>query len=60
MSKTTQKKAILNDLQDGHIMTPIDALTKHGCFRLAAVVFDLRALPPRAVLFAPVVLSCNV
>jgi len=23
-------------------MTPIDALTKHGCFRLAAVVFDLR------------------
>lgn len=42
MSKTTQKQAILSDLQNGHTMTPIDALTKHGCFRLAAVVFDLR------------------
>lgn len=42
MNKSTQKQSILNDLKIGLTITPIDALTKHGCFRLAAVVFDLR------------------
>ena len=42
MNRTTQKQSILNDLKIGLTITPIDALTKHGCFRLAAVVFDLR------------------
>ena len=40
--KVTQKQAILSDLINGHKITPIDALTKHGCFRLAAVVCQLR------------------
>jgi hypothetical protein len=38
----TQKQAILNDLVSGLYVTPMDALREHGCFRLAAVVCDLR------------------
>ena len=40
--KMTQKQAILNDLVAGLYITPMDALKEHGCFRLAAVVCDLR------------------
>jgi hypothetical protein len=40
--KMTQKQAILNDLVSGLYVTPMDALREHGCFRLAAVVCDLR------------------
>ena len=42
MAKETQKQRILNDLKGGLYITPMDALKEHGCFRLAAVVCDLR------------------
>ena len=42
MNRTTQKQSILNDLENGYEITPIDALTKYGCFRLAAIVCQLR------------------
>ena len=29
-------------MQEGYGITPITALNKYGCFRLAAVVFDLK------------------
>jgi hypothetical protein len=39
MSQTTQ---IANYLNKGKKLTPIDALNKFGCFRLAARIADLR------------------
>ena len=42
MTDLTQKQAILIDLKNGFSITPIDALKEHGCFRLAAVVCQLR------------------
>jgi hypothetical protein len=39
MSQTTQ---IANYLNKGRKLTPIDALNKFGCFRLAARIADLR------------------
>ncbi len=39
MSHTTQ---IANYLNKGKKLTPIDALNKFGCFRLAARIADLR------------------
>ena len=42
MAKKTQKQRILNDFQLGYKITPMDALRDHGCFRLAAVIHDLR------------------
>jgi hypothetical protein len=42
MSKTTQKQEILNDLKNGISITPIDALREYGCFRLSAVIFNLK------------------
>jgi hypothetical protein len=39
MSQTTQ---IANYLNKGRKLTPIDALNKFGCFRLAARISDLR------------------
>jgi hypothetical protein len=39
MSQTTQ---IANYLNAGRKLTPIDALNKFGCFRLAARIADLR------------------
>jgi hypothetical protein len=39
MSQTTQ---IANYLNKGRKLTPIDALKKFGCFRLAARIADLR------------------
>ena len=42
MAKKTQKQRILNDFQLGYKITPKDALSNFGCFRLAAVVCDLR------------------
>ena len=38
-----QAAAILADLEAGHQMTPLDALRRHGCFRLAARIAELRA-----------------
>lgn len=39
----SQTDAILADLFAGLAITPKDALKRHGCFRLAAVVHALRA-----------------
>lgn len=38
----TQKTEILRFLKAGNPITPLDALNFFGCFRLAAVIFDLR------------------
>tara|TARA_R100000963_G_C4567668_1_gene53855 strand:- start:37 stop:306 length:270 start_codon:yes stop_codon:yes gene_type:complete len=40
--KKSQYELILADLIDGKSITPIDALEKYGCFRLAAVVYNLK------------------
>lgn len=40
--KTTQEGWILDRLQSGERLTPIDALNGCGCFRLAARIHDLR------------------
>ena len=38
----SQNKQIINYLQKGKSITPIDALNKFGCFRLSARILDLR------------------
>jgi hypothetical protein len=38
----TQKQQILAYLKKGKSITPLQALTKFGCFRLAARIADLR------------------
>jgi hypothetical protein len=38
----SQSGRILKHMQEGYGITPITALNKYGCFRLAAVVFDLK------------------
>lgn len=38
----TQKQQIKEHLSNGKKLTPIQALTKFGCFRLAARISDLR------------------
>ena len=40
--RTSQSTNILKHLQSNGTITPMDALNQYGCFRLAAVVFDLR------------------
>lgn len=42
MAKKTQNEQILTYLSKGKGLTPIDALNKFGCFRLAARISDLR------------------
>ena len=39
----TQKQAILTALKRRQRLTPLDALRRFGCFRLAARIADLRA-----------------
>jgi len=38
----TQAEAILAHLKAGNTITPIEALDKFGCFRLAARIIELR------------------
>ena len=38
----SQSGRILKHMQEGYGITPITALNKYGCFRLAAVVFNLK------------------
>lgn len=45
----TQTEHILAHLEDGHALTPIDALGLFGCFRLAARVEELRKRGHRIV-----------
>jgi hypothetical protein len=40
--RESQKKAILEHLQYGKSITPIEALNLYGCMRLADVVFKLK------------------
>lgn len=40
----TQTDRILHALESGVKLTPADALSRFGCFRLAARIYDLRAL----------------
>lgn len=42
MGKRTQKDMVLDHLMNKGDITPIDALNYYGCFRLAAVIFELR------------------
>lgn len=39
----SQKQQIANYLQSGKSLTPIQALTKFGSLRLAAIIFNLKA-----------------
>lgn len=41
--KRTQLEAIASALQAGHAVTPLMALRRWGCFRLAARISDLKA-----------------
>lgn len=41
-SNPSQAKAILDYLASGGSLTAIDALTRFGCFRLAARIHELR------------------
>ena len=38
----TQIERVKNHLQSGWSITPIQALNKYGCFRLAAIIHRLR------------------
>ena len=42
MSKKSQKENILEYLQIGNKITPLEALYQFGSFRLSAVIFELR------------------
>lgn len=41
-SNKSQCDKILRYMQNGHTITPLDALKKYGCFRLGARIYDLR------------------
>lgn len=40
--KVTQKELILEHLMAGHSITPLEALSNYGAYRLGAVIFELR------------------
>ena len=42
MEKKTQKDKIFEYLKAGNSITPIEALERFGCFRLAAVIWKIR------------------
>lgn len=42
-NKTTQKQFILQHLQQFGFIEPLTALREYGCYRLGAVIFNLRA-----------------
>ena len=42
MKKKTQYENIKEHLEDGKKITPIDALSMFGCFRLSAIIYTLR------------------
>ena len=39
----SQISLVLNHLQKGKEITPLEALNRYGCYRLGAVIFDLKA-----------------
>lgn len=44
MKKLTQRSSIFRHLRSGKRLTPLDALRKFGCLRLAARISELRLL----------------
>ena len=44
MKKKTQEMEILKWLKRGKGLTPVEALRRFGCFRLAARCFDIRCM----------------
>jgi len=42
ISKKSQTDEILNYLQAGNVLTPLEALRKFNCMRLGARIYDLR------------------
>jgi len=42
MERVTQKSKVREHLQSGRSITPIDALERYGCFRLAAIIHTLK------------------
>lgn len=42
MDKTRQRDWIVSQLRTGYGITPVEALQKCGCFRLAARILELR------------------
>lgn len=38
----TQKTAILEHMRKGEAITPLEALSMYGCFRLGARIWDLK------------------
>tara|TARA_R100000234_G_C4967937_1_gene164833 strand:+ start:388 stop:651 length:264 start_codon:yes stop_codon:yes gene_type:complete len=40
--KDSQAERILDCLERGNSITPLDALNNYGCFRLAPIIFNLR------------------
>ena len=47
MRKVTQKTRILNHLDNQNSITPLEALNKFGCMRLAAVIWTLKEMKER-------------
>ena len=42
MKRETQKSKVKKHLESGQSITPIDALERYGCFRLAAIIHTLK------------------
>jgi hypothetical protein len=42
MKRETQRSRVKKHLENGNSITPMDALERYGCFRLAAVIHDLK------------------
>lgn len=40
----SQVASVIAHLQKGKTITPLEALDKFGCFRLAAVIHDIRSM----------------
>ena len=38
----SQQRMVARHLQEGKSITPLEALTMYGAFRLSAIIFDLR------------------
>ena len=42
-NKTTQKQYVLSHLKQFGSIEPLTALREYGCYRIGAVIFDLRS-----------------
>ena len=42
MKKKTQKQRVLEFMENGNSITPIEALERFGCFRLAHIIWEIR------------------